>query len=378
MKIDNGIAISEITVVRSVAQEREHDHRDEAGRRRRACPCSVPDRGLDEVGLAEGDLRCVDAGRQRPASSRRAPLSIARVSPHRVGRGLLLHAQDHRGPAVEAPHRRAGSRREAHLGDLRQQDRLAVWRHRGHRHLGRSSRLEVRPEVAYQVLAAVEREEAARGVGREALERASRPARARRAARPCARVSGWTWNWRTSPPIGITCATPGIASRRGRSTQSAYSRTAIGVVFASSIGSATSMTSPMIELIGPIFGTTPCGSALSSDESRSADELPGAVDRRCPSRRSRRRTTVRQRTRSAPLSTPGQAVHRGLEREADELLDLLGRHAAGLGHERDRRLVQVREHVHRRARPRARAVRQQHQAIASTSTGCEGSRRGST
>ncbi len=83
-------------------------------------------------------------------------------------------------------------------------------------------------------------------------------------------VSGWTWNWRTSPPIGMTCDTPGTASNRGRSTQSAYSRTAIGEILAGSSGIAICMISPMIELIGPMRGTTPAARPSSIDDRRSA------------------------------------------------------------------------------------------------------------
>ena len=79
---------------------------------------------------------------------------------------------------------------------------------------------------------------------------------------PSARIragSGITRHCFTPPPIGITWATPGTASRRGRSTQSAYSRTASGLARAGSMGSAISSTSPMIEAIGPSCGTTPAG-----------------------------------------------------------------------------------------------------------------------
>ncbi len=82
-------------------------------------------------------------------------------------------------------------------------------------------------------------------------------------------VCGWTWNCRTSPPMGITCATPGIAIRRGRNTQSAYSRTAIGEIFAVSTGIAICMISPMMELMGPIRGTTPSARPSSIDARRS-------------------------------------------------------------------------------------------------------------
>ena len=83
-------------------------------------------------------------------------------------------------------------------------------------------------------------------------------------------VSGCTWYCRTSPPMGMTCATPGSVSKRGRNTKSAYSRVAIGLIFAASMGIAMSMISPMIELIGPIAGFTPGGSCSRTSESRSA------------------------------------------------------------------------------------------------------------
>jgi len=87
---------------------------------------------------------------------------------------------------------------------------------------------------------------------------------------PMRAVSGCTWYWRTSPPIGITCATPGMARRRGRSTKSAYSRVAMALILASSMGMATSMTSPMMELIGPMAACcTPAGSASRAVVKRS-------------------------------------------------------------------------------------------------------------
>ena len=82
-------------------------------------------------------------------------------------------------------------------------------------------------------------------------------------------VFGCTWNCRTSPPIGMTCATPGTDSSRGRSTQSAYSRTAIALILLGSTGIAICMISPMIELIGPMRGTTPSAMPSSIDDSRS-------------------------------------------------------------------------------------------------------------
>ena len=83
-------------------------------------------------------------------------------------------------------------------------------------------------------------------------------------------VSGCTWYWRTSPPIGTTCATPGSVSSRGRITKSATSRTAIGLIFCGSIGRASSMISPITELTGPMpTCCTPGGNCSRTTASRS-------------------------------------------------------------------------------------------------------------
>ncbi len=82
-------------------------------------------------------------------------------------------------------------------------------------------------------------------------------------------MSGSTRSCRTSPPIGITCDTPGTDSRRGRNTKSAYSRAAIGLTAAASIGSAISMISPMIDETGPMIGVNPPGNCSRTSASRS-------------------------------------------------------------------------------------------------------------
>ena len=61
-----------------------------------------------------------------------------------------------------------------------------------------------------------------------------------------------TWYWRTPPPIGTTCATPGSASNRRRTTQSAVSRTSMGLW--RSLTTATNRISPMIDAIGARLG----------------------------------------------------------------------------------------------------------------------------
>ena len=64
--------------------------------------------------------------------------------------------------------------------------------------------------------------------------------------------SGATRYCRTSPPMGMTWATPGIVRSCGRMTKSATSRSSIGETDGPM--TATSMISPMIEEIGPICG----------------------------------------------------------------------------------------------------------------------------
>ena len=79
---------------------------------------------------------------------------------------------------------------------------------------------------------------------------------------------GVTRNWRTSPPIGRTCETPGIACSRGRMNQSAVSRNAI----MSPVSEVMAMISisPMTDEIGLILGVTLSGSCSRACDSRSA------------------------------------------------------------------------------------------------------------
>jgi hypothetical protein len=72
--------------------------------------------------------------------------------------------------------------------------------------------------------------------------------------------SGMIRYWRTSPPIGMTWATPGMVRICGRIVKSATSRRSMGVTV--SPVTAMSMISPMMEEIGPISVCTPCGKRL--------------------------------------------------------------------------------------------------------------------
>ena len=62
----------------------------------------------------------------------------------------------------------------------------------------------------------------------------------------------------TSPPMGMTCDTPLMLNKRGRTTQSAKLRTSIGDAAPSEV-IATNRISPIMELIGDICGTISAG-----------------------------------------------------------------------------------------------------------------------
>ena len=85
--------------------------------------------------------------------------------------------------------------------------------------------------------------------------------------------------------MGMTCATPAMAMRRGRSTQSAYSRTCMALragalpvealpaagseAGGGPMGMAICRISPITELMGPMRGTTPGGRPSSMAVRRS-------------------------------------------------------------------------------------------------------------
>src|SRR5262245_30934502 len=181
---------------------------------------------------------------------------------------------------------------------------------------------------------------------------------------------GTTRYWRTSPPIGMTCATPGRARSCGRSTKSASSRTSIGETLPSLV-SAISMISPMIEVTGPIWGLTPRGSCSRMSVRRSATSWR-AVDIDTPVEFDIDDGQPDTRYR-AHANDPRHSVHGAFDRECDELLHLLRREPLRLGQDIDGRPVEIREHVDRDARQRERSVgdehdrhRQDEQAIAQT------------
>ncbi len=148
------------------AQEEEQDHRDEHRGADQLALQGV-DGGLDEAGLAEGDAGFGHARRQALLQCDQGVLD-GPGQRDGVRRGLLLDAQDHRRPALEAGVAALGGRGEGHLGDLAQQDGLVVAA--GQRQVLQVFQARGAAQVADQVFPAVEFQEAARGVGREAAQ----------------------------------------------------------------------------------------------------------------------------------------------------------------------------------------------------------------
>ena len=113
-----------------------------------------------------------------------------------------------------------------------------------------------------------------------------------------------------------------------------------------SLVTAISMISPMIEVIGPICGRDAGGKLLAHQREPLGDQLAVAVDVGAPVELDidDRQADARDR---AHARYAGHAVHLRLDREGDELLDLLRREALGLGHHGDGRAVEVGKDVDR-------------------------------
>ena len=111
--------------------------------------------------------------------------------------------------------------------------------------------------------------------------------------------------WRTSPPKRFTRATPGTASRRGRSVHSASAR--------SSSGDSRSETSPILStsIVADVSGErrgvpTPCGKPRRDVADAFGEQLAVDQDRRWRRRTRRSRPTDPRSTRSAATPCPGR------------------------------------------------------------------------
>ena len=141
----------------------------------------------------------------------------------------------------------------------------------------------------------------------------------------------------------MTWATPGMVSRRGRTTKSAISRTLIGDTPSGAVmrdeqdlahdGIDRAHLRSRVGGQLALHQREPLGDLLAvAEDVRPPGELD--IDDREPNARDR-----------AHAGDAGQPVHLGLDRKGDELLDLLRRQALGFGHDGDRRPVEIGKHV---------------------------------
>ena len=296
----------------------------------------VVDRGLDEIGLAEKHFRRQHARRQVVFHVRQRRFQTPGEIDG-VGIGLFLDTQHHRRRTVETRIAALHRRREIDPGDLPQQDGLSVTRPQGE--IAQILQLRAPPQMADQVFAAIDFEEAAGTVRRIPAQGAFQLFQAdaqfvhapairldlilphRAADRNHLRHAGHCQQARPQHPVGVLAGSHGVPLlRRQRNRQHhhfahhrrhcAHARRDACRQFAGQPAQALAHHLPRPVEIG----------------------LPveGDVDERQPCCRYR-----------AHAADTGQTAERGFQREADQLLHLFRRHAARFGHQGHRRSVEI-------------------------------------
>ena len=336
------------------AQKHEQNHRHKH-RGAHELALQGGDRCLDEACLAEGDARRLHAAGQRVLQVRQCGLDAARETDG-VGRGLLLDAQDHGALPFKARVAAPGGSGEGRVRHLAQQHALAVFG-------GEGQVLQVfeprgAAQVADEVFAPAQLQKPARGVGRKALERA-RELVVRDAQRCHAR--------RVGQHLKLAhLATDGDHLRHARDGHEARAQHPVGVLAHGHGGGLACVDGDghLHDLAhdgadGPHAWRDAAGQALFHGRQALRHHLARAVDVGAPVEGDVDERQACTGGGAHALHTR-QAVHRGLQREGDELLHLFSGHAARLGHEGDGGFVEVRKHVHRRAREREGAVGHEH------------------
>ena len=111
-----------------------------------------------------------------------------------------------------------------------------------------------------------------------------------------------TWNWRSAPPIGVTCETPGMASSRRRTVVSAMVRSVSGSSASDEI--AKNRISPMIDETGARTGRSTCGGSAPLTSESFSDTSCRAMKMSVPQSNSTHTTAmptaVADRTRRTP------------------------------------------------------------------------------
>ena len=112
---------------------------------------------------------------------------------------------------------------------------------------------------------------------------------------------------------------------------------------------ASSMISPVMEVIGVISAWASGGRSSRTESIRSETSWRARYDVRAPVELDPDDGQA-DRAGRAHAAHAGQAVDGGLDREGDVLLDLVGGEAGRFGHDDDGRRVEFREHIDRSAR----------------------------
>ncbi len=204
-RIDTGMAVSEIAVVRQLSRKANSTTATTT-----AASSSTRCTLWIEVSMKFACRNTIWSARMpcgRLAVIWRSASSISRGQLDRVDVGLLLDRDHHRGLAHVTGIAALDLRGELDVGDLAQIDRAAV--DGRHHHAAHVVEAGGAPDIADEIFARILVGEAATGIGAELGERlldlfVRDTERAQR--RWMRRRRGY---WRTSPPIGITWATPG-------------------------------------------------------------------------------------------------------------------------------------------------------------------------
>ena len=338
-----------------IEQEEEEDHRHQDGAVAQRLH-DVADRVLDEVSLLEEELRRLDALGQGLRQVDQGALDFARQR-HAVGGRLLLHGEDHGGPGVVAGVAALDGRRQLDLGDLLEEDGLAIPER--HHQILQVLDAAGAPDLADQVFAALGFEKTAAGVGAKVLECTfqflaldAQTLQLRglqldavlphlTADRDHLGDAGNGEQARPHHPVGVLAhlhRADLVRIGRQRNQQDlAHDRgdrpelrhDALGKLFAHQVQPFGDLLAVAVDVRAPLELDIDDGQADAGDRAYAGDAR--------------------------------HAVHARLDGEGDELLDLLRRHAAGLGHQRHGGLVEVGEDIHRHLADGQRAVDHQQQ-----------------
>ena len=346
-----------------VHQEQEQDHGDDDEGLDQNSQ-HIVDRDLDERSLPKQHVDGGDALRQDALEIAQGGLNLPGQL-EGVGVGLFLNAKDDGGIAHVSGVAAFDTRRIVHRGDLTEPDcdPLAIGNSQGFQVLqaGRAG------EIANEILAPMLVDEAARAVGAELPERgldlAARDVEARH-LREVERHAVLAH----LPADGDDLGHAGDGEQPGTDHPVDDLPDLHGTCGVAGHGDQHDLAHDRGH--GRHLRTGVAGQLLAHHAKPFCDLLPVEVDIGAPVELDVDDGQAHARDR-AHAHDPRHAVHRRLQRERDELLDLFRGQALGLGHQSDGRPVEVGEDVHRQTAQRDRAIddedercRQHEQAVA--------------